>query len=64
MSHQYASGLVILVSALAPLFGFEVANSEVLTNNILNVVTVAAALWAIYRRVSVGDISWTGLRKS
>jgi hypothetical protein len=63
MSKTYIAALVALLSALLPLLGFEIADSEALTNGIANIVTVIAALWAIWGRVQVGDISWIGLRK-
>lgn len=63
MSRTYIAALVALLSGVLPLFGFEIADSEALTNGIANIVTVIAALWALWGRVQVGDISWTGLRK-
>lgn len=63
MSQTYIAAFVAFLSGVLPFVGFEVADSNVLTNNILNIVTVAAALWAIYRRVRVGDIGWTGIKK-
>lgn len=63
MSQTYIAAFVALLSGIAPLFGFEIADSQQLTNLIFNVVTAAAALYALYGRVRVGDISWTGIRK-
>lgn len=63
MSRTYIAALVALLSGILPLLGFEIADSEALTNGIANIVTILAALWALYGRVRLGDISWTGIRK-
>lgn len=64
MSQTYIASIVALLSAVLPLFGFEVADSAALTNWLFNIVTVGAAVWALWGRVRIGDISWTGIRKS
>lgn len=63
MSQTYIAAFVALLSAALPLFGFEIVDSAALSNAIFNVVTFGAALWALYGRVRVGDITWTGVRK-
>lgn len=63
MSRTYIAAIVALISGLLPLAGFEVADSEVLTNTIFNLVSIIAGAVAIYGRVKVGDINWLGIRK-
>ena len=63
MSRTYIAAFVALLSGVLPLFGFEVADNEILTNGIANIITIVAAIWAMWGRVQLGDISWTGLRK-
>jgi hypothetical protein len=64
MSHTYVAGVVAFLSAVLPLFGFQIADSVVLTNFVTNVITAAAALYVIYRRITDGDVSVLGIRKS
>lgn len=63
MSHTYVAAFVALLAGLLPLMGFEIVDNETFTSNITNIITVCAALWAVYGRVRLGDISWTGFRK-
>jgi hypothetical protein len=63
MSRTYIAAIVALISGLLPLAGFEVADSEVLTNTIFNLVSIIAGAVAIYGRVKVGDINWLGIRR-
>lgn len=63
MSRTYIAALVALVSGLLPLAGFEVADSQVLTDVIFNMVSLIAGAVAIYGRVKVGDINWLGIRR-
>lgn len=63
MSQTYIAGAVSLIAALLPLFGFEVVDSANLSQNILNIVSLVAAIWVLYRRVSAGDINAIGIKK-
>lgn len=63
MSKTYVAAFTALLSGVLPLAGFEVYDSEMLADLLFNVITVAAAVWAIAERVKMGDITWAGIRK-
>lgn len=63
MSQIYISGLVNLLAALLPALGLNIGD-EALTTTIQTLVLVGSALWILIRRLAMGDIGLSGVRKS
>jgi len=61
MSQTYISILVTLVAPWLPRLGIVVGNEE-LTTTVVTIISVASAIWGLWRRYSAGGISPLGKR--
>ena len=63
VSTTYIAAFVGLLAVILPVFGFEVANQEVLQGNLNEVIAAFASLYVFYGRYRAGGVSAFGLRK-
>jgi len=64
MSQTYIAAIVGLITVLAPVFGVHITDNEGLNNAITGITNGALFLWVLVRRLQVGDIHISGIRKS
>lgn len=58
MSQEYIASLVVIVASILAVFKIHVGNEEITA-----VVTGAAAIWVIIRKIQKGEINAFGVKK-
>jgi len=59
ISREYIASLTVIIVSLLGLFGIDVGNEELTA-----IITGAAALYVIYRKIQKGEITPLGARKN